>query len=98
MDRLPTITLLFALALALDSSTLQAQSPTPMILQAASPAAVPVVSAVPEDSVQMQARIKTLEEIRTNNQEILKKQKATLEQLEEIQKAAEQLKTYSKRG
>lgn len=32
------------------------------------------------------------------NEEMLRKQEATLQQLDEIQKAAEQLKIFSKRG
>ena len=36
--------------------------------------------------------------MKSANDEILKKQTATLLQLDELQKAAEQLKIYSKRG
>lgn len=97
MHMVKTFGVFFASALVLLTSALQAQSPAPIIVPAASPA-VPVVSAVPNDSAQTQARIKALEEIRATNQEILKKQKAALDQLDEIQKSADQLKAYSKRG
>lgn len=81
------------------SFSIKAQTPAPIVVQAANqnapvnkPAPVaPVV--VPNDS-----SLKTLGEIKAANEAILSKQAATLEQLDEMQKAAEQLRIYSKRG
>jgi hypothetical protein len=42
--------------------------------------------------------LKALQDMKAANDEVLKRQAATLQQLEEIEKAAEQLKIYSKRG
>ncbi len=39
-----------------------------------------------------------LQQMKETNAETLKKQEAALQQLDEIQKAAEQLKIFSKRG
>ena len=45
-----------------------------------------------------EAALKTLLQMKAANEEILRKQAATLLQLEEMEKAAEQIKIYSKRG
>ena len=79
--------------------TLSAQSPAPVVVQAvpspqaAAGAAAPAPAGAPSASV-----LKALQELRAANDEVLKKQAATLQQLEEIEKAAAQLKIYSKRG
>ena len=44
------------------------------------------------------AALKALQDLKATNDELLKKQAATLQQLDELQKAVEQLKVYSKRG
>jgi hypothetical protein len=78
---------------------LLAQSPKPMIVQAATPAAAPArAPAVPENSLSLQAALKELLEIKAANEETLRKQAATLEQLDELAKMAEQIRIYSRRG
>jgi hypothetical protein len=42
--------------------------------------------------------IKSLQEMKAANDEMLKKQEAMLQQLDDIQKAADQLRIFSKRG
>jgi hypothetical protein len=42
--------------------------------------------------------LKALQEMKAANDEILRKQAATLQQLDEMEKAAEQIKVYSKRS
>jgi hypothetical protein len=78
----------------------QAQSPSPIIVQAASPATAqpgaPVSTVQNSDAVQ--AAIKMLQEMKTANEDMLKKQEATLQQLDEVQKAADQIKIFSKRS
>jgi hypothetical protein len=77
-----------------------AQSPTPIVVQAAStvtstsskPAATGAdVHSIPE-------AIKLLEQIKVANGEVLAKQKAALERLDELQDAADQLRIFAKRG
>jgi hypothetical protein len=79
---------------------LRAQSQAPIVVQAASPAAAastPLPS-VTQDSASLQATLKMLQEMKATNAETLKRQEAALQQLDEIQKAAEQLKIFGKRG
>ena len=81
-----------------------AQSPMPVIVPANSSAAAPNpgVSSAPtlpvQDSDQLQAVIQLLEKMKVANEDLLRKQDATLQQLDELQTAAEQLKIFSKRG
>jgi hypothetical protein len=80
-----------------------AQSPTPIVVQAApaSPA-VPTGSAasaqVVQDSQSIEAAIRLLEQLKAANDEILGKQKAALERLDEMQQAADQLKAFAARA
>jgi cell shape-determining protein MreC len=78
----------------------KAQSPTPIVVQAASPANVSSTAAPSpvSDSDSLPVTIKLLQEMKTVNEEMLKKQAATLQQLDELQKAANELKIFSKRG
>ena len=84
----------------------EAQSPMPIIVPAMSPANAAVGSEPdkrkPQSAVQepesFQAAIKMLQEAKAANDEMLKRQEATLQQLDELQKAADQLKIFSKRG
>ena len=46
----------------------------------------------------MAANIKELQELKARNDEILKDQQAALDQLDELQREAEQLRIFSKRG
>ena len=72
----------------------QTAEPTPVSLQAATAARA-------EDAKQqaeMAENIKQLQELKAQNGEILKQQQAALEALDEMQKEAEQLRIYSKRG
>jgi biopolymer transport protein ExbD len=76
------------------ANTLSAQSP--VIVQAATPAAT--TSQQSANSASLQEALKMLQEMKAANEETLRKQAATLEQLDELEKAAEQIKIYSKRG
>jgi hypothetical protein len=78
----------------------RAQSPAPIIDQAQT-APIPVTPAPvssPVNNDATQSAIKLLEEIKAANDNTLKKQEATLETLDELQKAAEQIKIFTKRG
>jgi hypothetical protein len=79
---------------------IRAQSPT-IVVQAASPVPIAATSATPPaaaDSKSLSPLIKLLQEMKATNEETLKKQQAALQQLDDLQKAAEQLKTFGKRG
>jgi cell shape-determining protein MreC len=80
----------------------RAQSPKQeVVVQAASATtaapAAPAAAAQP-DSSGITTAIKALEELKAKNDEILSKQEATLQRLDELQQAAEQLRIFSKRG
>ena len=94
--------ILFIFPLWLAFSAISAQSPTPIVVQAASGATVtstsstsvataPNVHSIPD-------AIKLLEQIKAANDEVLAKQKAALERLDELKDAADQLRIFAKRG
>jgi hypothetical protein len=72
----------------------QTAEPTPITLHAATPA--PAEDA--KQQAEMAENIKQLQELKVQNDEILKQQQAALEALDDMQKEAEQLRIYSKRG
>ena len=72
----------------------QTAEPTPVTLHAATPP--PAEDA--KQQAEMAENIKQLQELKVQNDEILKQQQAALEALDEMQKEAEQLRIYSKRG
>lgn len=91
---------LIILALALGFSAALAQTPAPIVIQAAT-GAPPAASLQPQVSLpspSTNAALKIVQELKVKNQELLQKQAATLEKLDELEKAAEQMKIYSKRG
>lgn len=78
---------------------LPAQSPIPVIVQAATPAGMSSSApASSQNSTSLPAALKMLQEMKAANEETLRKQAVTLQQLDELEKAAEQLKIYTKRG
>ena len=88
-------------SLVLAFSFLPAQSPAPVVIQAVtSPGTAPVTTTAvaSDDEASLAAVLKALQEIKTANEEALKKQEATLTQLDELEKAAEQIKVFTKRG
>jgi hypothetical protein len=88
----------FGAALFLTGSSM---AQTPIIVQPANQAAAPVQTANPQPSPgsdDIQATIKSLEEMKAANEEMLKKQQAVLDTLDQVQKEAEQLRIYAKRG
>lgn len=94
--RTTILSILFAFTV---TGLLLAQSPKPIIVQAATPAAAPSrAPAAPESSLSLQAALKELQEIKAANEETLRKQAATLEQLDALEKTAEQIRIFSRRG
>ena len=72
----------------------QTLQPTPVPTRAAPPALV----ADAEQQAEMSENIKQLQELKAQNDEILKQQQAALDALDELQKEADQMRIYSKRG
>ena len=91
--------LLLAVLCALPLGIARTQSPMPVIVPAATASAAPSVKtvAVPDVSESLQAAVKLLEEMKAANAAALKKQGETLQRLDELQKAANQLKIYTQR-
>jgi hypothetical protein len=85
---------------ALSIATVNSQSPKPIIVQAAIPSAPASTTPTPITPVSDStvAAIRLLQEIKAANEETLKKQQSALEQLDELQKAAEQIKIFANRG
>jgi hypothetical protein len=91
--------LLSILAAAMVVSIGRAQTPIPVVVPAMTPATAaqsPVTAAVTTASTQ--TTLKALQAIKAANDEILKQQAATLEKLDEMEKAAQEIRIYSKRG
>jgi hypothetical protein len=90
------LSLLAAFALA---GILRAQSPMPVIAPAATAGVTSSQApATPENADSIQAPLKLLQDMKAANEETLRKQAATLEQLDALEKAAEQIKIYTKRS
>lgn len=89
--------------LALTAATLSSidgQSPAPVILQAATPvSAAPTAAPVPATAaIDAKEMLQLLQEMQATNAATIKKQEAALQTLEALQKAAEEIKIFSKRG
>jgi hypothetical protein len=91
--------LLSTFALALLISVSAAQSPMPVVVPAMTPATTtqnPVTAAVTTTSTQ--TTLKALQAMKAANDEILKQQAATLQKLDEIEKAAQEIRIFTKRS
>ena len=94
-------TLIFSLIVAaLSIFTATAQTPMPIVVPAMTPAAKtaqsPVTAAVTTASTE--TTLKALQAIKAANNELLKQQEATLQKLDELEKAANEIRIYTKRG
>ena len=77
----------------------RAQTPAPIILQAVTPAPTAAAQPVPAAEVQgTQSTVQLLQEMQAANAGTILKQEAALATLDELQKAAEEIKIFSKRG
>lgn len=93
----------FLIPLVIAFVTVSAQSPAPIIVQ---PANAPVAAtststkavAAGADAQSISSAIKVLELIKAGNAEVLGKQQAALQKLDELQDAANQLRILAKRG
>ena len=80
--------------------TLQAQTQNTVVVPANVPANAPAppAQAAPASAPGSQALLQTLQQMKAANDETLRKQQATLQQLDELQKAVDQIKIYTKRS
>ena len=85
------------LATALTLHSVRAQTAAPIVVPAAPPAAAPVVTTA-GPTLESSVNESQLLELKAGNEEILKRQQATLEALDQIISDAEQLRIFSKRG
>ena len=92
--------ILFVFAAFLAVGAVSAQSPKPIVVQAASATTATSTTSAPiaADVHSIPDAIKLLEQIKAANDEVLAKQKAALERLDELQDAADQLRIFAKRG
>ena len=94
--RVLILSLLIAVSVASISS---AQSPAPVVVPAMTPAATAKSPATADGATNSpQGALKTLQALKAANDEILKQQAATLVKLDEIEKAANEIRIYTKRG
>ena len=88
--------------LGLTIASVRPQTPAPMVVQAANApaqaAATPRPVAQRASTSDPQAIFRLLQEMQATNTETLKKQEATLATIDELQKAADEIKIFSKRG
>ncbi len=94
-----TLLLAFVLGTAA-TNTGYAQSPAPVTLQAvpAAPATPPPAPAQSAPTNDLRTAFQLLQEMKAANDATLKKQEAALQTLDALQKAAEEIKIFSKRG
>jgi hypothetical protein len=89
----------FIFAAAVLISVASAQSPLPIVVPAMTPVTTaknPVTPAITAGSTE--TTLKALQAIKATNTEILKQQEATLQKLDELEKAAQEIRIYTKRG
>ena len=94
-------TLVLSLLIAVSLVSISgAQSPTPLIVPAMTPATTvkSPVTVTENAAASTQAVLKALQAMKTANDEILKQQAATLQKLDEIEKAAQEIRIYTKRS
>ena len=92
--------LIFSLLAAVSLASISdAQSPTPVVVQAMTPATTAKSPATADSAASStQAALKALQAMKAANEEILKQQAATLQKLDEIEKTANEIRIYTKRS
>jgi ethanolamine utilization microcompartment shell protein EutS len=74
------------------------QTSVPIILQAATPGPAVVAKSAAAPEIDLKATLQLLQDMQATNAATIKKQEAALAALDELQKAADELKIFSKRG
>ena len=98
-------TIVIALALdVLALSSIEGQSPAPVVMQAIVPGSMTPTPApatgvgAGTSATDMQKLMQLVQEMQATNEATVKKQEAALQTLDALQKAAEEIKIFSKRG
>jgi len=79
-------------------SIANAQSPKPIVVPAMTPAPSSQSPTLASTPASTETILKALQVMKAANEEILKQQAATLQKLDEIEKAANEIRIYTKRG
>ena len=91
--------LIFSAAALLSGFSAMAQSPAPIVVPAATDSTpAPENAQKDADDAAITAAIALLQELKTQNDQTIKKQQAALEALDQLQKDADQIRIFSKRG
>ena len=91
--------LALSVAVLLTGLSAIAQSPAPVVVPAATDSTPsPETVAKDKDDTAVTAAIELLQELKKQNNETLKKQQAALEALDQLQKEADQIRIFSRRG
>jgi hypothetical protein len=77
---------------------LSAAEQAPIIVQPANTAAPQPTAAPAPNAPDLSAALKSLQEMKAANDELLKKQEAVLQILDQLQEQADQLRIFAKRG
>jgi hypothetical protein len=96
--RLYLIVLFAVIFSALPLLSSRGQTSVPIVLQAASPAPAVVAKSAAAPEIDLKATLQVLQDMQATNAATIKKQEAALAALDELQKAADELKIFSKRG
>jgi hypothetical protein len=96
--RLYLIVLFAVIFSALPLLSSRGQTSVPIVLQAASPAPAVVAKSAAAPEIDLKATLQLLQDMQATNAATIKKQEAALAALDELQKAADELKIFSKRG
>jgi hypothetical protein len=92
-------TYFFIFAATVLVSIANAQSPMPIVVPAMTPATTAKSPGSPAvANAATENTLKALQAIKTANAEILKQQEATLQKLDELEKTAQEIRIYNKRG
>ena len=92
------VLILSLVATTLLASNSVAQTPMPVVVPAMTPATSQSPAAAAVSAAATQTTLKALQAIKAANDEILKQQAATLEKLDEMEKAANDIRINTKRG
>ncbi len=98
-----TTIIITLLGLSIAAATTNAQAPEPVVVQASGRTATASTAGAPaaadsEDGASKADLLQSLQQLKAANDEIVKRQLATLEQLEEIEKAAAEIKIFAGRS
>jgi hypothetical protein len=92
-------TLILSLLAAVSLSSISdAQTPTPVVVPAMTAATTAKSLPAPDTANSTQTALQALQAMKAANEEILKRQAATLQKLDEIEKTANEIRIYTKRS